>query len=96
MNILVCYDVNTQTKPGERRLRQVARVCLGFGQRVQDSVFECRVTDTQEERFRQRLLKVIDQNEDSLRIYRLPGNRDSWIQVFGIDYYRDPDAPMVV
>ncbi|MGH2485746.1 MAG: CRISPR-associated endonuclease Cas2, partial [Ktedonobacterales bacterium] len=79
--MLVAYDVTTETAEGKRRLRKVAEVCVGFGQRVQDSVFECVLTETQFETLRHRLLACIDEREDSLRIYRLaqPRDRHSWI-----------------
>ncbi|NJL02614.1 MAG: CRISPR-associated endonuclease Cas2 [Spirulinaceae cyanobacterium SM2_1_0] len=71
MDILVAYDVNTETKAGRRRLRQVAAVCKDFGQRVQQSVFECRVTQAQLEALRAKLLDIIHREQDNLRIYRL-------------------------
>jgi len=96
MNILVTYDVNTQTQEGARRLRQVAKACEGFGQRVQDSVFECSIGPPDMERFRVRLLKIIDKSSDSLRIYRLAGNREEVVEVHGRDLYRDLSAPLIV
>lgn len=96
MNILVTYDVNTQTSAGARRLRQVARACLGFGQRVQDSVFECSISEVDMERFRQKLLKIIDEDQDSLRIYRLPSRREEVVEVYGLDYYRNPSDALIV
>jgi CRISPR-associated protein Cas2 len=96
MNILVAYDVNTQTSAGEKRLRQVAKVCMGFGQRVQDSVFECSIGLADMERFRAKLLKIIDTKEDSLRIYRLHPKREEVVEVHGRDLYRDLRAPLIV
>ena len=96
MNILVAYDVNTQTRAGVKRLRMVAKACLGFGQRVQDSVFECTISGTNMELFRIRLLKIIDTDEDSLRIYRLHPDRENVVEVHGRDLYRDYNAPMIV
>jgi CRISPR-associated protein Cas2 len=96
MNLLVTYDVNTQTPDGARRLRQVAKACEGFGQRVQDSVFECTIGQADLERFRARLLKIIDKDADSLRIYRLSANREDVVEVYGRDLYRDLSAPLIV
>ncbi len=96
MNILVAYDVCTESKEGERRLRQVAKVCLGYGQRVQDSVFECSISPADMERFRARLLKILNTEEDSLRIYRLPSNREEVVEVHGRDWYRDPSDPLII
>lgn len=74
MDILVSYDVNdTESREGARRLRRVATVCKDFGQRVQFSVFECRVNQAQLEALRARLQEIIDPQADSLRIYKLFG-----------------------
>ena len=69
--MLVAYDVNTQTAEGRQRLRRVARACLDFGQRVQNSVFECEVDPAQWVALRARLIAEIDVSLDSLRFYRL-------------------------
>lgn len=71
MLMLVCYDVRTETVAGRRRLRRVARACLDFGQRVQNSVFECEVDPAQWTALSARLLAEVDLAEDSLRFYRL-------------------------
>ena len=96
MNILVAYDVNTQSPEGARRLRKVAKVCEGFGQRVQDLVFECSVGPADMERFRDRLLKIIAVQQDSLRIYRLHSRREEVVEVHGVDLYRDLSEPLIV
>lgn len=84
MELLVAYDVATDTKAGRRRLRRVANVCVAHGQRVQKSVFECLLTETQVERFTYKLLKEIEPSQDSLRIYRLREPRTAYTQVFGL------------
>ena len=71
MLMLVTYDVNTQDPVGRKRLRRVAKACQDFGQRVQDSVFECEVDPAQWAALRARLLAEIDPEKDSLRFYRL-------------------------
>jgi len=96
MNILITYDVNTSDPAGQKRLRRVAKACEAYGQRVQKSVFECRLTETLLEKLKQRLLKIIDPQTDSLRFYRLPGDRDKWVEVYGVDHYVDYDTPMVI
>jgi len=83
-------------KEGRRRLRRVAKICEGYGQRVQWSVFECSVTDIELERMKQRLLKIIDEDEDSLRFYRLTGPRGEVVDVYGRDGYIDFHAPLVL
>ncbi len=96
MDILVCYDVNTQTAAGRKRLRRVARCCLDYGQRVQYSVFECTVTDARLEKLRQRLLKAFDAGEDSLRIYLLGPKREEVVEAHGRDAYVDFTEPLVI
>lgn len=71
MLVLVSYDVSTETSEGRRRLRRVAKTCLNYGQRVQKSVFECKVDPAQMEALKIRLLDIINEEEDSLRIYRI-------------------------
>jgi len=71
-------------------------VCEAYGQRVQKSVFECSVTAPQMERMRHRLLKVIDTEADSLRIYRLVGGREGCVETYGRDTYEDYESPQIV
>lgn len=96
MEVLVAYDVSTETRAGERRLRRVANVCLGYGQRVQKSVFECRVTEAQLEELEDRLVREIDEGEDRLRIYRLAGQRERFVKVYGAPPPHDFREPMIV
>lgn len=83
MWIVVCYDVNTETKEGRRRLRRVAQVCKNYGQRVQKSVFECQVDDMKYEQMRKRLLKEVKLELDNLRLYRLTEPRDKRVEEYG-------------
>jgi CRISPR-associated protein Cas2 len=92
---LVSYDVETTTREGRRRLRRVAKVCEDYGQRVQLSVFECRLDDTLFETFLARATREINGQHDSLRIYRLPAERTTAVRVVGRETWRDPDAPLV-
>jgi len=71
MLVVVAYDVCTETKEGRRRLRRVAQACKDYGQRVQKSVFECLVRDSDWARLRHRLLTEFSPKEDSLRFYFL-------------------------
>lgn len=88
-DMVVTYDVNTLTREGRARLRRVAKVCEGFGQRVQESVFEVSVSETDRVRFLARLLKIIEPTEDSLRIYQLRGGRSGAVECHGLDHYTD-------
>ena len=96
MDILVTYDVNTETKEGRRRLRKVAEVCKNYGQRVQYSVFECRVNEMQYETFQTRLLKIMNKETDSIRFYRLRSPREKYVESFGVDDYTDFDQPLII
>ena len=96
MLVLVSYDVSTTTRQGRRRLRRVAKTCLDYGQRVQNSVFECQIDAEQWVRLRKRLLAEFDGDEDSLRFYFL-GNR--WrrrVEHHGTKPSLDLEGPLVV
>lgn len=83
MWILVCYDVNTETREGRKRLRRVAQVCKNHGQRVQKSVFECQVDEMTFEQLRKKLLKEIKLELDNLRLYRLTEPRNKRVEEYG-------------
>lgn len=74
MYLLITYDVATLTPEGKKRLRKVAKTCLDYGQRVQNSVFECKVDPAQYVAIKNRLESIIDNREDSIRIYHLGRN----------------------
>lgn len=96
MLVIVCYDVSTETPAGRRRLRRVAKVCESTGQRVQKSVFECKVDRMQLEALERRLLAEISLDEDCLRMYRLAESRGCEVREFGRFRALDYDAPLVV
>ena len=96
MEILVTYDVSVDTAAGRRRLRRVAKICEGFGQRVQKSVFECTVNPAQLEQLMHRLVAAIEPEEDSLRFYRLPEPRQQYVQAFGRRPAFDLHEPLVL
>ncbi len=96
MMILVTYDVRTDSEEGQRRLRRVAKVCENYGQRVQDSVFECLVDPAQWTALRQRLLDEIKEEEDSLRFYFLGKNWKGRVEHAGTNHTYDPEGPLVV
>lgn len=95
MLILVCYDVNTGNKEGRRRLRRIAKICKNYGQRVQESVFECRVDAMQFESVERELLGEINREMDCLRLYRLP-EAGHLIREHGKFRATDFDAPLVL
>lgn len=71
MLILITYDVNTETADGRKRLRKIAKECVNYGQRVQNSVFECEIDNAGWLKVRHKLEKIIDTETDSLRFYYL-------------------------
>lgn len=96
MLVLVCYDVNTETKEGRRRLRRVAKVCEGTGQRVQKSVFECQLDVAQFEGLERKLLAEINDKQDCLRMYRMPETRGFEVLEHGSFKAVDFDGPLVL
>jgi len=96
MLVIVCYDVNTETREGRRRLRRVAKVCESTGQRVQKSVFECQIDLARMEALERRLRAEIDEQTDCLRIYRLPETRGAEVREFGQFKAVDFDGPLVL
>ncbi len=96
MLVIVCYDGNTETREGRRRLRRVAKVCESVGQRVQKSVFECQVDVMKMEQLERTLLAEIKPEEDNLRLYRLPDTRGCEVREHGTFRATDFEGPLVV
>ncbi len=96
IEILVAYDVATDTAEGRHRLRRVAKVCEAYGQRVQKSVFECVVNPGEFERLKHRLRAEIDLEQDSLRFYQLREPRERYLQTLGRQPVFDLHDPLVV
>jgi len=96
MLVIVCYDVNTETRAGRRRLRRVAKVCESVGQRVQKSVFECQIDLAGMEEIERRLLREIDLGLDCLRLYRMADTRGCEVREHGRFKATDFDEPLVL
>lgn len=96
MMVLVTYDVSTESEGGTRRLRRVARACENYGQRVQNSVFECLVEPGQWTRLRSILLAEIDPEKDSLRFYFLGANWKRRVEHVGAKPTYDPQGPLII
>ena len=94
--VVVSYDVSTKEPAGRRRLRRVANTCLDYGQRVQNSVFECVLDPDQWAHLRLRLLAAFDPAEDSLRFYFLGSSYRNRIEHHGAKTTVDLDEPLVV
>ncbi len=96
MLVLVLYDVNTETTKGRARLAHVAKVCKKWGQRVQNSCFECDVDNAQLVLLRSQLLSEIDEAKDSLRIYNLGNQYLPRIEQYGCKLSYDPESEMIL
>ena len=96
MYLLVTYDVATLTPEGRTRLRRVAKTCLDYGQRVQNSVFECKVDPAQFAALKARLLDLINPEQDSLRFYFLGKNWKKRVEHHGAKSGYDIEGPLIV
>lgn len=96
MLILITYDVSTVEKAGLRRLRRVARACEDYGVRVQKSVFECQVGQTEWVQLRNRLLSEIKEDQDSLRFYFLDETAKQRTEHHGVDKPLDLTEPLIL
>ena len=85
MMVLITYDVNTEDKAGRKRLRKVAKHCLNYGLRVQNSVFECLLDQAQSLLLKEKLSEIIDNEVDSLRFYYLGNNYETKVEHIGIE-----------
>src|SRR5436305_7832320 len=94
--IIVAYDVNTEDQAGRRRLRRVARACENYGQRVQQSVFECWVDSAQWTKLRTILLSEFEPATDSLRFYFLGDHWRGRVEHHGNKVTYNPEAPLII
>ena len=96
MLVLITYDVNTENAAGRRRLHQIAKQCVNYGQRVQNSVFECLLDTAQCKQLQASLLSIMDKNRDSLRFYYLGKRYENKIEHFGCKATYMPEEPMIL
>ncbi|MBH9980102.1 CRISPR-associated endonuclease Cas2 [Bifidobacterium sp. W8114] len=96
MMVVVAYDVDTCKAAGRRRLRKVGHECMKFGQRVQNSVFECVVTPVDRELLKQRLMTLINPQEDSLIMYDLGARYSRRIHYYGVRRHIPVDQVMML
>lgn len=96
MYLLTTYDVSTTTPAGRARLRRVAKTCLDYGQRVQNSVFECKVDPAQLVAFKAKLLDIIEPETDSIRFYHLGSNWHHKVEHHGAKQGYDVDGSLIV
>lgn len=96
MLVVITYDVNTEDAMGRKRLRKVAKQCVNYGQRVQNSVFECDLDAAQHRMLKEKLLEIIDKKKDSLRFYNLGSKYQTKIEHFGKDDGYDAEGILMV
>lgn len=96
MLVLITYDVNTETAAGRKRLSKIAKICCNYGQRVQNSVFECDLDASQMVLVKDRLLSVINEEKDSIRIYNLGNKYSSKIEQYGKIRSYDPEGDLIL
>ncbi|MGN1113789.1 MAG: CRISPR-associated endonuclease Cas2 [Oscillospiraceae bacterium] len=96
MMTLVSYDVSTTDSKGRTRLRKIAKECQNYGQRVQNSVFELDVDYSTFLKVKDKLLEIIDEDKDSLRIYYLGNNWQRRIEHFGIKETYNPEGILII
>ena len=96
MMVLITYDVNTEDADGKKRLRKVAKQCQNYGQRVQNSVFECLVDPVQFAQFKKNLEQIIEPNKDSIRYYFLGKNWRRRVEHVGAKPTYDPEGVLTI
>lgn len=96
MYVLITYDVQTMDSDGRRRLRRIAKVCLNYGQRVQNSVFECKVSEQEYLLLKSQIIKEMDSKKDSVRFYHLGTKYKSKIEHFGIKEPYDVEEAFII
>ena len=96
MLVLITYDVNTQDAAGRKRLRQIAKQCVNYGQRVQCSVFECLLDAVQCRMLQAKLCSIMDAEKDSLRFYYLGNKYESKIEHFGAKQTYEPEGALIL
>lgn len=96
MLVLITYDVNTTSEKGRKRLAQIAKVCVAYGQRVQNSVFECDLDMAKYVTLKSRLLSIYDSEKDSIRFYNLGNNYSSRIEHYGRKTSYDPEGILML
>ena len=94
--VLITYDVATQDAAGRSRLRKVAKACVNYGQRVQNSVFECILDSSQLLILKDRLVSLINEKEDSLRFYYLGNKYQTKVEHFGIKTSYDAEGTLMI
>lgn len=96
MLVLITYDVNTESESGRRRLRRVAKQCVNYGRRVQNSVFECILDYAQCAQLKASLSELIDPEKDSVRFYYLGNNHKTKVEHIGVERGLDIEGTLIL
>lgn len=94
--VLITYDVNTEDAAGRKRLRKIAKECVNYGQRVQNSVFECLLDAAQNKLLQHKLRGIMDENKDSLCFYYLGNHYQTKIEHFGVKESYEPEGLLMI
>ena len=95
MLVLVTYDIAVSSSNGQHRLGKAAKVCINYGRRVQNSVYECIVDAAEYQQLKQELLAIIDNEEDTVRFYKIGNNYRSKVEYYGLDNGIDIDSELI-
>lgn len=96
MLVLVTYDINVEDSDGKRRLRRVAKQCVNYGTRVQNSVFECHVDATQYTQLKHLIQGEMDETKDSVRFYSLGNHYTGKVEHMGVKMGMELDEPLIL
>lgn len=96
MLVLITYDVNTEDAAGRKRLRRIAKSCIDYGQRVQNSVFECLLDAAQCRILQAKLISIMDSDKDSLRFYYLGNKYEKKVEHFGCKHTYQPEDTLIL
>ena len=96
MLVLITYDVSMEDAAGKKRLRKVAKECQNYGQRVQNSVFECIMDSAKAREVKEKILKLIDKNKDSLRFYYLGEKYKNKVEHYGVKESFDLEDTLLI
>lgn len=96
MLVLITYDVNTEDAAGRKRLRRIAKSCVDYGQRVQNSVFECLLDAAQCRILQAKLISIMDSDKDSLRFYYLGNKYEKKVEHFGCKHTYQPEDTLIL
>lgn len=95
MIVLIMYDISVSSPGGTKRLQKAAKTCLAYGQRIQNSVYECDISTLEYEQMKQELLQILDLDHDRLRFYRIPSKNKNYKETFGSEMEISLDDPII-